>query len=1022
MGRPFYYMFITRFAITLLVIVSIFSLFTYQRVKNSQELARSIAQETLVHIEIIFNSMLTKTDMMEVFLHSMGDEKMREIAERMDGQVGLDKFNMLASMLRDSDAIRALQLLPNGVTTYTYPYEGNEAAIGDRVLEREAVRETALYAKNSGNTVVDGPYKLLQGGWSLIARNPVYYDSGEFWGFTVIILSLPEVIEPLGLNDLIRQGFEYRFDLITQDDPKMVATTLVHHKVDDTVFASKKLASRDAVLYIIPKSGWLDLNDFVFELLFFLILAIIIAYLSTRNKLSSLELVASLEKEKHLRLVTAQAYKEAEQANTAKSDFLSAMSHDLRTPMNAIVGLCSLLQRDTGNQQKVADYVQKLTASSRHLLGLINDILDMSKIESGKVALNVREFSLASLIDGVNTIVRPQARAKRQVFEIIVNQIEHEMLIADDLRLNQILLNLLSNAVKYTQIGGHIKLIVTENEARSNNIASYTFEIVDNGMGMSQEFIQHIYEPFARANSSSVNQIQGTGLGMTITNNLVKLMGGTIDIESELKSGTSVRINLDIKIKNEEIKDSEFLKKMGISNILLIDDEICVSKSVSSTMAEAGVSTIYAASGSDAKEKLEHMKAQGKKIDLILLDLKLRKEDGLDVARDLKAPESPWKDIPIYILTSFDYSEIEVDAMDIGISGFMMKPLFLSNLKLVIETSGMLNHKDAGASKKASDSNKSCLNGLNILAAEDNELNSEILIELLSIRGATCTVCKDGQEVVEAMKQAKPGQYAFILMDVQMPVMNGLEATKAIRALDDPYARNIPIIAMTANAFTEDVKVSLNAGMNYHISKPIDFDLLENYVRHILEGTVPCFKVDNAVSNVSDSADKLKTESSSTDIASEDKSEELITNESVESKSNDVSHVSSASNTVTKSVGKFTHNATSEVKGALLEAAFGKGNYNLAAAEETLDETDAMASVSHEAVRETSLTGSSNNVPHLSIKIDPELIAEATRDIEKISDLGAPDPKLLAEATKDLEQLESELASHDSISSKSKKI
>lgn len=1022
MGRPFYYMFITRFVITLLVIVSIFSLFTYQRVKTSQEMARSIAQETLVHIEIIFNSMLTKTDMMEVFLHSLGDDKMREIADRMDGKVGLDKFNMLASMLHDSDSIRALQLLPNGVTTYTYPYEGNEAAIGDRVLEREAVRETALYAKNTGNTVVDGPYKLLQGGWSIIARNPVYYDNGEFWGFTVIILSLPDVIEPLGLNDLIRQGFEYRFDFIVQDEPKTVASTLVHHKVEDTVYSRKKLADREAMLYVIPQSGWLDLNSFAFELIFFLVLAVIIAYLSTRNKISSLELVASLEKEKHLRLVTAQAYKEAEQANTAKSDFLSAMSHDLRTPMNAIVGLCSLLQRDTGNQQKVADYVQKLTASSRHLLGLINDILDMSKIESGKVALNVREFSLASLIDGVNTIVRPQARAKRQVFEIIVNQIEHEMLIADDLRLNQILLNLLSNAVKYTQIGGHIKLIVTENEARSNNIASYTFEIVDNGMGMSKEFIQHIYEPFARENTSSVNQIQGTGLGMTITNNLVKLMGGTIDIESELKCGTSVRINLAIKIKSEEIKDSEFLRKMGISNILLIDDEICVSKSVSSTMAEAGVSTIYAATGSDAKEKLEHMSAQGKKIDLILLDLKLRKEDGLDVARDLKAPQSPWKDIPIYILTSFDYSDIEVDAMDIGISGFMMKPLFLSNLKLVIETSGILNRKNASLNKDEIDSNKSCLSGLNILAAEDNELNSEILVELLGIRGATCTVCKDGQEVLEAMKKAKPGQYAFILMDVQMPVMNGLEATKAIRALNDPYARNIPIIAMTANAFTEDVKVSLNAGMNYHISKPIDFDLLENYARHILEGSVPCFKVDNAA-NTSNSADESKSENCSTAAASKDKSAGFKSgNGADELKSNELSSATSVSDNATKAVKKFAHNATSETKGALLEAAFGKGNYNLASAESSSNEHATLASVSHEDVRETSLTGSSNNIPHLSVKVDPELIAEATRDIEKITDLEAPDPKLLAEATKDLEQLESELASHDSMSSNGKKI
>lgn len=847
MGNSFIYVFIKRLLITLVIIVSIFSLFTYQRVKSSREMATTIAQETLVHIEIILNTMLDKTKMMEVFLHSKGEQEMREIATRMDGQYALSQFNLFASMLYDSDAIRALQLLPNGVTTYTYPYEGNEKAIGDRVLERAASRDGALLAKNSGKIVVDGPYQLIQGGWSLIARNPVYYNDGEFWGFTVIIMALPDIIEPLGLNDLTRQDFEYRFDFKYKDEYRSVASTLEQQNIDDCVHVANDIAGRSTMLYIIPKSGWLNLQEFVFELIFFLLLALVIAYLSTRNKLSAIKLVDSLDKEKHLRLVTAQAYREAEQANAAKSSFLSAMSHDLRTPMNAIVGLCSLLQRDTDNAQKVSDYARKLTASSKHLLGLINDILDMSKIESGKLSLNVREFSLAGLIDGVNTIVRPQARAKRQIFEIAVNQIEHEHLIADDLRLNQILLNLLSNAIKYTQIGGYIKLVVTENEARSNNIANYTFEIIDNGMGMSPEFIKRIYEPFSRADSSEVHQIQGTGLGMTITQNLVKLMGGTIDIDSELKHGTTVRINLAIKIKNEELKDSEFLKSMGISNILLIDDEISVSKTVTSTMAEAGVATIYAASGAEAQEKLQNFKEQGQKIDLILLDIKLYNEDGLDVARKLKATDSPWKDIPIYVLTSFDYSEIELDAIDIGISGFLMKPLFISNLKHVIETTSLINHK-LHAEESAKDTGKSILDGMHILAAEDNELNSEILVELLGVRGASCTVCKDGHEIVEAMKNAQPGEYDLILMDVQMPVMNGLDATRAIRALDSLFARSIPIIAMTANAFTDDIKLSIQSGMNYHISKPIDFDLLEDYVQHLVDGTASNFKTNYAES------------------------------------------------------------------------------------------------------------------------------------------------------------------------------
>lgn len=865
MGNSFLYVFAKRLIVSLVIVLSIFSVMTYQRVNTSRRIASATAQETMVHIDIILNNLLDKTDMLKVFLQSMGEDEMREIATRMDGKYQLDKFNLFASMLRDSPSIRALQLLPNGVTTYTYPLEGNESAIGDRILERPGSRPSALLAKETGKTIVVGPYKLVQGGWSLIARNPIYYKDGSFWGFAVIIMNLPDVIEPLGLNDLTQQGFEYSFEFLGKQEHHAIASTFQKQDVSHSVVVSKNIAGRDTELHIIPSNGWLNFQDFIYELMFFILLAVIIAYLSTCNKLSELKLVDALEKEKHLRMVTVQAYKEAEQANAAKSTFLSTMSHDLRTPMNAIVGLCTLLQRDSSNAPKVEDYASKLTASSRHLLGLINDILDMSKIESGKLALNVREFSLIDLIDGVNTIVRPQARAKHQVFEITINQIDHEILIADDLRLNQILLNLLSNAVKYTQMGGHIQLTVSENEARSNNIANYTFEIVDNGIGMSKEFIERIYEPFTREETSQVHHIQGTGLGMTITNNLVKLMGGTIDIESQLRVGTKVKINLDIKIKNDELEETKFLKSMGISNILLIDDDISVSNAVSQTMKEAQVSTFYAASGQEAFDYLEKLYAQGQKIDLILLDLKLKNEDGLDVARHLKAENSQWKDVPIYILTSFDYTDIEIDAMDIGVSGFLMKPLFISNLKHAIETAGLQSHKQ----QKSKDKQKSVLEGMRVLAAEDNELNSEILVELLGIHGATCKVCKDGKEIVEVMKNAKPNDYNFILMDVQMPIMNGLDATKAIRALDSLYARSIPIIAMTANAFTEDIKRSMEAGMNYHISKPIDFDLLENYVKNMANGNVLKTAAPASVSAAATTSDTTPAETSGSDSDSD---------------------------------------------------------------------------------------------------------------------------------------------------------
>lgn len=831
MAKTFWQVFITRFLVTLTVILSIFAAFLYQRIETAKDMAHMAAQEALTHVDIVLNTMIDKTNMVEGFLHSFGEARMREMAERGDGKIYLDEFNLFTSMLYDSPSIRAIQLLPGGITLYSYPLKGNEQAMGDNVLERDQPRASAIFAMRSGLTVVDGPYELLQGGMSLIARNPIYYQDGSFWGFAVIILALPDVIEPLGLNDLTRQGYEFEFDFIHDGAAITIATTLSAERSRDTIEETKLLAGRRVSIKVVPQEGWIRFEDGAFEFTFFLLIALLIAYLGTRYRLSSLQLVSSLEKEKFLRLVTAQAYKEAEQANNAKSDFLSAMSHDLRTPMNAIVGLCVLLTRDMEKPQKVANYARKINASCQHLLGLINDILDMNKIESGKNTFNMREFSLATLIDNLNTIVRPQARAKKQAFEIKLQHIKHEFLIADNLRLNQILLNLLSNAVKYTQVGGHISLIVTEEEERSNNIARYTFEVIDNGMGMSQEFLARIYEPFVRADNVVGTAIQGTGLGMTITHNLVNLLGGSIVIDSKENEGTAVRVHLSLKIKNEEVKDSEFLKNHGIARILLIDDEFAVNESVSHTMSEAGVETIHAFNRTQTFSFLDKCAAEGKKIDLILLDLVLQDENGLDVAKALK--DSPYRDIPIFILTSYDYSDIEVDGMDIGIKGFLMKPLFLSNLKQAI-----INAYDDNSKTEKAD-NKSVLVGMHILAAEDNELNSEILVELLSMRGAKCTMCADGVEVVEAFKKSQPGQYDFILMDVQMPRLNGLDATRQIRALDLPHAKTITIIAMTANAFTDDVKASLDAGMDYHISKPIDLDLLEDYMRKVGAGQAP---------------------------------------------------------------------------------------------------------------------------------------------------------------------------------------
>ena len=814
-----------RFFIVLVTLFYLYAGYLYQTIESRKNIARTTASEAMQQFEMILDGLIEKTNMIESYIHYLGDDQMRIMFKDHEPYTFYKEFNMLSAMLYDSAAIKAFQIAPNGVVTFCYPIDGNEEVIGYDILHDEALGDGPQLSVSAGLLDIDGPVALRQGGTGLIVRNPVFYKNGEFWGFATIVLSLPDVIEPFGFNDLARKGYQFILEVESDKRHEVIADNIDKDKLDDAVEVTKMIAGRKATLRLAPDSSWFVLSKAWYQIAFFLVLSLFISYLLTRNKVSSLRIVEALENEKNLRKITAQAYHEAEQANTAKSDFLSAMSHDLRTPMNAIVGLCILLEREANNPQKVLDYVRKLKGSSHHLLGLINDILDMSKIESGKVALNVREFSIATLIDNINNIVRPQANDREQVFEIFVEGIEHEFLIADDLRLNQIILNLLSNAIKYTHNGGRISLKVTEHKMRSPSIAMFEFEITDNGMGMSQEFLKHVFEPFVRSKDVQGTAIQGTGLGMAITHNLIKLMGGTVEIHSAVGEGTRVNVRLPMKVRIEALHDSIFFKQLGIQNILLIDDDADAGSSVTTIMAEAGVKVVHAFNEQEAFEKLKAAKAKGEDINLILLDLKLGEQNGIDVAKALK--DSEFSDILVILLTAFDYDDVELDAIENGVAGFIRKPLFLSNLKPTLES--IYGHKSSDSSSEC----ECCFKGLHILAAEDNELNSEILIDILSMQGATCDVCVNGKEIAEKFETTNPGDYDLILMDVQMPVLNGLEATKLIRASSRPHAKTIPIIAMTANAFSDDIKASIDAGMNHHISKPIDIKVLEQTIRKL---------------------------------------------------------------------------------------------------------------------------------------------------------------------------------------------
>ncbi len=532
------------------------------------------------------------------------------------------------------------------------------------------------------------------------------------------------------------------------------------------------------------------------------------------------------EREIHSRQL-AEALQAAQVANTSKTMFLSNMSHDIRTPMNAILGFTTLLARDADNPVKVREYTKKITASGQHLLSLINDVLDVSKIESGKVVLTIGEFSLSSMIASVDAIIRPMARARGQSFEVTVTGVKHEELVGDETRLNQILINLLSNSVKYTQEGGRIWLRIIGLEQRSRQYEHIRIEVEDNGYGMTPEYLKVIFDAFTRAENSTTNKVQGTGLGMAITKNIVELMGGTITVTSQVGEGSLFRVELELRTADGKARE-QFWKDHGVSRILAVDDDQDILESIRMLMENTGVRVDTCTGGEEAADMVRTAISAEDGYDAVLLDLEMPKTGGIETARQIR-PMLP-EHVPILILTACDWDGLEDTASHVGINGFLSKPFFVSAFKeKILEVQA-----EAGREEPAGEAGDGSLEGCRFLVAEDNEINAEILSELLDLEGASCEILENGKLVLDRFAQGQPGEFDAILMDVQMPVMNGYEASRAIRSLDREDAGTIPIIAMTANAFAEDVKDAMDAGMNAHVSKPIDMALLKQTVRKYL--------------------------------------------------------------------------------------------------------------------------------------------------------------------------------------------
>ena len=527
-----------------------------------------------------------------------------------------------------------------------------------------------------------------------------------------------------------------------------------------------------------------------------------------------------VRKEQQIQQALREAIASANASNMAKSNFLSSMSHDMRTPMNGIIGMTKIAALHLDDQERVADCLRKITDSSNHLLSLINDVLDMNKIESGKVELHEEEFCLADLIDGMLAMTRPQIQAHGHSFRVNISNVEHEQLIGDSRRIAQVFINIMSNAIKYTPDGGKISLSVKETPTNRPGFAHYQFIFEDNGYGMTEEFLQHLFEPFARANDKQTAGIQGTGLGMAITRNIVRLMGGDIAVESVYGEGSKFTVTMYLKLQNTEFINYESFVDL---RVLVADDDPVCCESTCELLNDLGMNSEWVLSGKAAVDRVKARRDQKRDFFSVIIDWKLPDQGGIETIRQIR--KLVGADFPIVIFSAYDLTEIEQEAREAGANALISKPLFRTKLASLFHS--FLN-KQADDSEQAPFSalEELGLDGRRVLLAEDQELNAEIATDFLEMTGLEVDWARDGKQAVDKLGSSPDGYYSMIFMDIQMPNMNGYEATKAIRAMDREYAKRIPIVAMTANAFAEDALNCKKAGMNEHIAKPIDVEVL----------------------------------------------------------------------------------------------------------------------------------------------------------------------------------------------------